>query len=272
MVGPGAKIQAPVGSAATGTITVHDGASLFVVGVEIDLRNGPFRCLGMSALSAVRLEDVGVTAIQATYGGSQFTIDKCAATFRSVDLTLNGIVVSNDGGLDADRMQLRPSVDHASVSAIGSRMTLRIVNSVLYDGQVLVSEQDQAPSISNVYLAFSTIYSTFAIAMNCNNSSAGNWMARVENNVFAGATSNALVGTTCIANHNVLFPQSDIVPGSNIVQDPRFVDATMHDLRLRSDSPAIDVAVPSPQLSTDHDVNGRARPQGGAPDIGAYEF
>ncbi len=212
-----------------------------------------------------------MTAVGATYNG-HFGIEKCAATLRRVDLTLNGIDLTTGASFDADRMYLRPVGLHASVNGGGTGLTVRVLNSVLFDGQVLIEGIDQAPSITNVYLAFNTIYSTYAIAMNCNNTSNGNWMARIENNIFAGATMNAMVGTTCIANHNILFPQSQTVPGNNIVLDPRFVDPASRDLHLRSDSAAIDVAVPSAQLSTDHDVTGRARPQGGAPDIGAYEF
>lgn len=55
-----------------------------------------------------------------------------------------------------------------------------------------------------------------------------------------------------------------------IVADPRFVNASGGDFHLTSASPAINAGVSSSAPSTDHD--GAARPQGGAFDIGAYEF
>jgi hypothetical protein len=49
--------------------------------------------------------------------------------------------------------------------------------------------------------------------------------------------------------------------------DPRFVGGS--DFRLRSDSPAIDVGLPVPEVT--HDADGVHRPQGRGYDLGAYE-
>jgi parallel beta-helix repeat protein len=51
--------------------------------------------------------------------------------------------------------------------------------------------------------------------------------------------------------------------------DPMFVSETLFNFRLLSTSPAIDGAVGSEVTS---DADGRARPYGSAPDVGAYEF
>jgi hypothetical protein len=50
--------------------------------------------------------------------------------------------------------------------------------------------------------------------------------------------------------------------------DPRFVDLERMELRLRSDSPAIDAAK---NLGYRQGYAGNRIPQGKAPDIGAYE-
>jgi hypothetical protein len=49
--------------------------------------------------------------------------------------------------------------------------------------------------------------------------------------------------------------------------DPRLVGGT--DFHLRPDSPAIDVALPNPEIT--HDADGVTRPRGAGPDLGAYE-
>jgi hypothetical protein len=58
------------------------------------------------------------------------------------------------------------------------------------------------------------------------------------------------------------------VSGS-IVLDPRFLNRLLGDFHLLAGSPAIDAADPTYAFSTAFD--GTTRPQGAAPDIGAYE-
>jgi hypothetical protein len=55
-----------------------------------------------------------------------------------------------------------------------------------------------------------------------------------------------------------------------VQDDPRFVDPQNDDYRLRADSPAIDRGLF--EEAPDFDMLGTARPQGAAPDLGAYEF
>ncbi len=74
-----------------------------------------------------------------------------------------------------------------------------------------------------------------------------------------------------IQSYNNYFAQSFETPeGQNMLSsDPRFVDAESGDFRLQDDSECIDAGDPDAQPSTD--FNAAARPQGAAPDLGAFE-
>ena len=56
----------------------------------------------------------------------------------------------------------------------------------------------------------------------------------------------------------------------NVTADPAFLNPAAHDFRLAPGSPAADRAAPADSPRTDRD--GNPRPQGAAPDIGAYEL
>jgi hypothetical protein len=62
---------------------------------------------------------------------------------------------------------------------------------------------------------------------------------------------------------------STTVNGTNSLSDPLFADYAGRDLHLRAGSPALDQALPDWSLARDFD--GRLRPQGAGPDIGALE-
>lgn len=96
-------------------------------------------------------------------------------------------------------------------------------------------------------------------------------ISRFENNImFASGVASAVSGNDCYLVNNVMSPQTGSVLG-NIVMDPRFVDAPSGNFRLRPGSPAIGAASNALTIVSDHDYDGTARPQGAAPDIGAYE-
>jgi hypothetical protein len=107
---------------------------------------------------------------------------------------------------------------------------------------------------------------------------------RVVNNVFAfnahfGISHDSRCPTASRADHNVVFGNAwgpthggcsglDY-SGGNRTSDPLFANYGGRNLRLNAGSPAIDYALPAYSPGDDHD--GRQRPQGAAPDAGAYE-
>ncbi|HEY0351799.1 MAG TPA: right-handed parallel beta-helix repeat-containing protein, partial [Gemmatimonadales bacterium] len=103
---------------------------------------------------------------------------------------------------------------------------------------------------------------------------------RIENNIFYAPEEAALYfedlefpgasvrnNMTYGAGTKVGRP-SGVTLGRNWERtDPRLVGGT--DFHLRPDSPAIDVALPNPEIT--HDADGVTRPRGAGPDLGAYE-
>ena len=107
---------------------------------------------------------------------------------------------------------------------------------------------------------------------------------RVHNNIFAfndqwGIKHDSDCPSSTLADHNVIWANgyepieegcSGLdTSGGNVFADPRFVDLDARNLHLGAGSSAIDRALPEWSLSVDFE--GDSRPQGAAPDVGAYE-
>jgi hypothetical protein len=106
----------------------------------------------------------------------------------------------------------------------------------------------------------------------------------VRNNILYGDDWGVELYKNCpvtsYADHNVIYAYSDApimsgcqsgldTSGGNTLSAPLFVDYAGRDLHLQAASPAIDRA--SSAWSETSDADGRGRPQGAAPDIGAFE-
>lgn len=103
---------------------------------------------------------------------------------------------------------------------------------------------------------------------------------RIENNIFHGPTTGAIYFENrrfrgaSVRNNLTSGGVTSVGRPSGVTfsrnwdnTDPRLVGET--NFRLRSDSPAIDVGLPLPEVT--HDADGRTRPQGDGYDLGAYE-
>jgi hypothetical protein len=90
-------------------------------------------------------------------------------------------------------------------------------------------------------------------------------MSAHSNIVYGNAGSN-LAPSCNLTYSNIEGGPSD---GDNIDEDPLFVDVSEGDFHLLPDSPCIDAA--DPASTVDVDIDGDARPQGAAADMGADE-
>ncbi|MFN3650882.1 MAG: right-handed parallel beta-helix repeat-containing protein [Armatimonadota bacterium] len=70
--------------------------------------------------------------------------------------------------------------------------------------------------------------------------------------------------------HNDESKGANTVSHNLVGQDPKLVDAAADNFRLQRESPAIDAGVSVPQVK--RDIEGTARPQGAAADVGAFEY
>lgn len=100
----------------------------------------------------------------------------------------------------------------------------------------------------------------------------GTFLTFIENNILvAGAGNDAVICPGCSLANNIVSRQQTSLPASNLITDPKLVAPATQDFHLQAGSPAIDAAMPSIGITTDHDHEGNKRPQGARPDIGAFE-
>ena len=71
-------------------------------------------------------------------------------------------------------------------------------------------------------------------------------------------------------DHNLIDGYTDVSGEAAVTGDPRFVSVSAPDFHLQDRSPAIDAGTPTDAPAVD--LEGVVRPQGSAPDIGAYEW
>lgn len=188
----------------------------------------------------------------------------------------NGISLNTDSSFEGDRLYVHHATgEPTSQKNSGLRVSVRVTNSIMENAFVSVSTADTVAPGSPILYAFNTfIFTTPDAGQACDYSTSYARDIRFENNVFyATSSANVTYGpdwNQCGLSNNVLFPQAD-ARINNVVANPLFVDLAAKNYHLQQGSPAVNAAVPSTGLSTSHDYDGTARPQGGAPDIGAFE-
>ena len=194
----------------------------------------------------------------------------------SVGPVLTAIAVFDDGTFEADQTHFEGSGSGGVVSTNGRRMRVRITNSIFERVSLGMSSTDDAPSRNEYYVSFNTfLFDDQAQIQNCSSPSGYPPIALFENNIFFASSpqvQSVIAGFGCTLAGNITHPQEPDFGGTNIDQDPKFVDLPSKDYRLQPGSPAVDAAVPSSGPGLDHDFAGTPRPQGPRHDIGAFEL
>lgn len=283
--------EAGVVLTSTSGLRVQNGAHVelrFVEFLKDSTANSPQVTCGNAPttdpISTVKLYDAKLS--YRSGGGSIIQSNRCVLELQRADLGAGfasyALSLGSDTNavLDQVHIHLIDGVNTGStrINLSGrQRVFLTATNSVFEDVRFGLSTSDQAPPYSQHLLAFNTFVFTTSTggshAIECTPSvpTDYNWNARIENNIiYAPTMSSAIGGPHCTTNKNVVLNIAGGV-GTNIVGDPQFVDAASGDFQVMSSSPAINAAVPASDLTTDHDFDGVARPQGAAHDIGAFE-
>lgn len=282
-------------------LEVQGPASLRIVGTGAELgATSGMRVVGGATVEirglAIRSSTLGGTGTDVVCGDQNIAIPKSSLTLRESIVAITGpshrirafrcnlrierstsgpTSLNTDSTFEADRVRFHHTLP-TGFPHFGERVSVRITNSVFEDIDLSFATSDMTAPGSQFFYAFNTfVFRGSSGAQVCEVSPSGAIRdVRFENNVFFAAPTTGLPfvvrPTGCTFVNNVLFPQDSPVV-NNTIADPLFVDFMARDYHLQANSPAVNTAVPSTGLSTPHDHDGVARPQGPAHDIGAFE-
>jgi len=129
-------------------------------------------------------------------------------------------------------------------------------NNIIYKsyGGVIVGYGTTGTLVAN-----NTIYGNDTIGINISSKFAGGKNARIINNIVYGNGGSQQIEDTATGT----------TLQNNLTTDPKFVNPAAGDFGLQAGSPAIDKGMTLAEVKTD--FTGKARPEGAAYDIGAFE-
>jgi hypothetical protein len=263
--------------AAQTAVRVSDGANVKIRGLTATGTSGTVICEStVTARSTLSLTSAVVTVSDA--GSTLVNIGKCDLSLFASELNIGastgasvGIFNVDGASFAADRVHFHGANPSRIGTALATRVSVRITNSLLENVSLQWSTNDSGPPGSLITMGFNTILMDQDSLYCVTNSGSAYRTTYYENNIVVATNVTTVVnGTSCTLAHNVLLPYTDAA-GSNTVADPQFVDGPAKDYHLKPASPAIDAAVPSASVLATPDFDGVTRPQGPQPDIGAFE-
>ncbi len=254
-------------------VRVRGGASVKIRGISLTAGNQAVLCGASGDLLTTLTIDDSVMFENVAVSTGSVVMTACVMKMTNVESRATtegpiGIFVGSGARFVGDRLFVHGR--NLVIGLQGRGASMRLTNSVLDDATLLLNPSDSTAPGSEVYVGFNTIVMESAgQQIYCPNTQF--FTALLENNIIVanGATA-AVTGTGCTLSNNLLLPQPN-APTGNIVLDPQFVDVAARNFRLRESSPAVGAASTAPMIFTDHDFDGRSRPQGSAIDVGAFE-
>jgi len=137
--------------------------------------------------------------------------------------------------------------------------------------------------VSKVKIYNNTLFGNGATALLIDGSAQEVTGVEIKNNVFdltnktypnANHVVNGKGNASLILHNNLYWPKPLLLyklsDSSPVIGDPQFVNPAEKNFHLLRGSAAIDKGIPLGEVS--HDKDGIKRPQGTAPDLGAFEF
>ncbi len=286
---------------ATGNAVLEVNQSIFKVN-NVSLGDGGAGMIRSGA--ALNLNGSRIEHNEADNGGAFRVLD---ATLDAAETSFTGNQAQNAGAIDAEAAAINltrcyfsgneTTLGQGGGGAVhsrgGTRATIArstfVSNSALGDGGALCNN-DALVDITNSVFALNlgqrggASFSTQASIEIVNSSFSGNaaqpgWeggalhmldaTGEIRNSIFWGNSPEQIFSDE---NSSTVVEYTDIQGGfagaGNMSQDPLFVNAAGGDLRILAGSPVIDRATePAPP----YDLPGVPRPQGAAPDMGAFE-
>ena len=256
--------------------TLGAGSALSVTSGTMDIRgvtvspSAVVTCLGTATRPSLTVHDSQLL--------TSLNLGKCQLVIDTSVITGTNTQFNEATDFQGDRLKWT-GTDTTSATTVGfngQQITVSISNSELRDLQFLFNSSDAA-MVRTANFSFNTLITKFDLnnggGVICGSASATK-IGKLENNIVistAATATDVMTGVSCTTSNNLLFPQTTTQVG-NFVGDPQFVNLMAGNLHLKATSPARDAAVASPGLSTTHDYDGTARPQGAQPDIGAFEY
>jgi hypothetical protein len=259
----------------TPNILVDKGAKLRIRGLST-VNGQQVQCGSPSAMpSELSLEGVNLRSAGAS---GAVRVERCTLRLERAEiLNVPDISLHDSATLLADRVYVRALFPNSNgFVTFGSNIKANVQNSVFE--QLVLNTFIGGATSPNVDLVFAnTTFVDSGDQQYCSNARPANltnFRVLFENSVLHALNPSIDVLRTptnlCTFANTLLTKQAAPPPGS-IVGDAKFVDAPQRDYHLQLGSAAIDVGMAG-ILTTDHDFDGTARPQGLKPDLGAFEF